>query len=64
MRSAQQLGAELHAPAEFLSAEFLDHGYHTSYRVTAAKVLQMCKLTLEKRSGIAGQPGSNWKRNV
>jgi glycerol-3-phosphate dehydrogenase len=28
-------------------------GKITSYRVTAAKVLQMCKLTLEKRSGIA-----------
>jgi glycerol-3-phosphate dehydrogenase len=28
-------------------------GKITSYRVTAAKMLQMCKLTLEKRSGIA-----------
>ncbi len=32
MHSAQQLGAELHAPAEFLCAESLDHGYRISYR--------------------------------
>lgn len=32
MRSAQQLGVQLHAPAEFLSAERLAHGYRVSYR--------------------------------
>ncbi|MEN8213836.1 MAG: FAD-dependent oxidoreductase, partial [Pseudomonadota bacterium] len=31
MRSAQQLGAKLFAPAEFLTAESLDHGYRVSY---------------------------------
>jgi glycerol-3-phosphate dehydrogenase len=32
MRSAQQLGAQLHAPAEFLSAQALGDGYRISYR--------------------------------
>ena len=32
MRSAQQLGAQLHAPAEFLYADSFDHGYRITYR--------------------------------
>lgn len=52
MRSAQQLGAELHAPAEFLCAESLDHGYRISYRESG--------ITRQIRATIAVNAAGPW----
>ena len=52
MRSAQQLGAELHAPAEFLGAESLDHGYRISYREAG--------VTRQIRTAIAVNAAGPW----
>ena len=56
MRSAQQLGAELHAPAEFLCAESLDHGYRISYREAGA--------TRQMQATIAVNAAGPWAETV
>jgi glycerol-3-phosphate dehydrogenase len=50
MRSAQQLGAQLHAPAKFLCAESLDHGYRISYR-EAGVIRQICAAVAVNAAG-------------
>ena len=50
MRSAQQLGAELHAPAEFLCAESLGHGCRISYR-EAGVTRQICATMVVNAAG-------------
>ena len=56
MRSAQQLGAQLFAPAEFLCAESLDHGYRISYREAG--------ITRQIRATIAVNAAGPWAEAV
>lgn len=56
MRSAQQLGAQLHAPAEFLCAESVGYGYRIDYRLAG--------ITRKMRATIVVNAAGPWADTV